>query len=151
MHHYSANPNKDIMQQVINITVEVTVNAPLEKAWEVFTTPDHIIKWNNASPDWHTPKAENDLKSGGTFVYRMEAKDGSFGFDFSGIYDAVKTNEFIAYTLGDGRKVFVTFIPEELKTKVIETFEAENVNPAEMQKDGWQSILENFKKYTELQ
>ncbi len=138
------------MQQVINITVQVTVNAPVEKVWEAFTRPEHIKNWNSASPDWHTPNAENDLAPGGVFVYRMEAKDGSSGFDFNGVYDTVKTNELIAYTIGDGRKVSVTFIPDELNTKVTETFEAENTNPAEMQKEGWHAILNSFKAYTEL-
>src|SRR5205085_6625362 len=91
------------------ITVETTVNVPVEKAWKIFTTPDDITKWNNASDDWHSPTAENDLRPGGKFVYRMEAKDGSFGFDFGGQYDEVKPNELIAYTIGDGRKVEVVF------------------------------------------
>lgn len=133
-----------------NITIEVTVNASVEKAWEVFTTPEHIIKWNNASPDWHCPTAVNNLHTGGNFVYRMEAKNSSFGFDFSGVYDDVKTNELITYTLGDGRKATITFIPNGNKTKVTETFEAENVNPVEMQRGGWQAILDNFKKHAEL-
>src|ERR1700733_5896631 len=92
-----------------NITVETTVNAPVEKAWEYFTKPEHIIKWNNASDDWHSPKAENDLRVGGKFNYRMEAKNGSFGFDFGGVYNAVETNKKIEYTLGDGRKVTIDF------------------------------------------
>ena len=86
----------------INITVEAIVNAPVEKVWKLWTSPEHIIKWNNASDDWHTPKAENDLREGGKFLSRMEAKDGSFGFDFGGVYDVVKNNEYIEYTLGDG-------------------------------------------------
>src|SRR5450432_1247428 len=131
------------------ITVENTVKAPIEKVWKYWTSPEHIVNWNYASDDWHTPRAENDLRSGGKFLSRMEAKDGSFGFDFGGVYDEVKTNNFIAYTLGDGRKVKNTFTSEGNETKVVSTFEAENENPVEMQKNGWQAILNNFKKYTE--
>jgi uncharacterized protein YndB with AHSA1/START domain len=131
------------------ITVETTVKAPVEKVWEHWTKPEHIIHWNNASDDWHSPKAENDLRTGGKFLYRMEAKDGSFGFDFGGVYDEIKTNELIAYTIGDGRKVKITFSGNGNETKVTETFEAENTNPLEMQKGGWQAILDNFKKYSE--
>ncbi|HXL56821.1 MAG TPA: SRPBCC family protein [Chitinophagaceae bacterium] len=131
------------------ITVENTINAPAEKVWEYWTKPEHITKWNNASDDWYTPRAENDLRAGGNFVYRMEAKDGSYGFDFGGTYDAVTTNECIEYTIGDGRKVKVTFSGDGSKTKVTESFEAESVNSLEMQKAGWQSILDNFKKYIE--
>lgn len=131
------------------ITIENTVHAPVAKVWKLWTGPEHIIKWNNASDDWHTLSAENDLRVGGKFSSRMEAKDGSFGFDFWGIYDAVKTNELIEYTLGDGRKVVVHFTGKDDQTKVVSTFEAEDTNPIEMQKGGWQAILDNFKKYTE--
>lgn len=131
------------------ITVETTVHAPVEKVWEYWTEPRHITKWSNASDDWHSPNAENDLRVGGRFLTRMEAKDGSSGFDFSGVYDEVRKNEFISYTLGDGRKVEITFISQENDTKVIETFEAENTHSIEMQEAGWQAILENFKKYSE--
>ena len=132
-----------------NITVENTVNAPVEKVWQYWTSPEHICKWNNASDDWHTPRAENDLRVGGKFLSRMEAKDGSFGFDFGGIYDEVKTNEVIAYTIGDGRKVKINFTNQGNETKVVETFEAENENSIELQRGGWQNILDSFKKYTE--
>jgi len=133
----------------VNITVEATVNAPVEKVWKFFTEPKHITKWNNASDDWHSPKSENDLRVGGKFLTRMEAKDGSFGFDFGGVYDDVKPNQLIAYTIGDGRKVKVSFTTEGKSTTVRETFEAETENSTEMQKNGWQAILNNFKKYTE--
>ncbi|MGH2552339.1 MAG: SRPBCC domain-containing protein, partial [Chitinophagaceae bacterium] len=103
----------------------------------------------NASDDWHAPIAENDLRAGGTFKTRMEAKDGSMGFDFGGVYDEVKTNELIEYTMGDGRKVSIAFKANGEETKIFETFEAENENPVEMQRGGWQAILNNFKKYTE--
>ena len=132
------------------ITVENIVEAPVEKVWKLWTLPEHIKKWCNASPEWHVPKAENDLQKGGRFVTRMEAKDGSFGFDFGGAYDDVKTNELIAYTMDDGRKVEITFIRNGDKTSVIETFEAETQNPLEMQQGGWQAILDNFKKYVEI-
>lgn len=131
------------------ITVESIVKAPVEKVWDFWTTPEHIIKWNSPSDDWHTPAAENDLRVGGKFSSRMEARDGSFGFDFGGVYDEVITNKRIAYTLGDDRKVVVNFSSDGSETKVVETFEAEDENPVEMQQGGWQAILDNFKKYTE--
>ena len=131
------------------ITVETTVKAPVEKVWQYFTAPEHITKWNNASDDWHTPSAKNDLRVGGDFVYRMEAKDGSFGFDFGGVFDEVKANKRLAYTIGDGRKVEVDFTPDGNETKVVETFEAENMHSHEMQKGGWQAILDSFKKHVE--
>ncbi len=137
------------METGTSITVEATVQAPVEKVWSFYTSPEHIKKWNNASPDWHTPHAENDLRVGGKFLSRMEAKDGSFGFDFWGIYDEVKTNELIAYTLGDNRKAKILFDSRSNSTVVTVTFEAETENSIELQKGGWQSILDNFKKYTE--
>ena len=131
------------------ITVESTIQAPVEKVWDYWTTPAHIMQWNNASDDWHTPSAENDLRVGGSFTNRMEAKDGSFGFDFGGIYDAVTPNQYIEYTMGDGRIAKVTFQGNGDATRVVENFEAEGTNPIELQKSGWQAILDNFKKYTE--
>lgn len=131
------------------ITVETNVNAPLETVWKHWTTPENIVKWNNASEDWHTPYAENDLYAGGKFLSRMEAKDGSMGFDFSGIYNEVKTKERLIYTIDDGRKVEVLFENDGNKTKVTETFEAEVIHPIEMQRGGWQCILDNFKKHVE--
>ncbi|MFJ7828315.1 SRPBCC family protein [Psychrobacillus sp. NPDC096623] len=133
------------------ITVEAIVQAPVEKVWEYWTEPEHITKWNNASEDWHTPHAENDLRAGGKFVTRMEAKDGSFGFDFGGIYDEVRNHEFISYKLEDGREVEITFIPQGNDTKVVEVFDPETTNPIEMQQEGWQAILNNFKKHAEQQ
>lgn len=131
------------------ITIDTTVNAPVAKVWEYFSAPEHIVKWNAASDDWHTTKSENDLRTGGKFSARMEAKDGSFGFDFGGVYDEVRDKEYFAYTMGDGRKVEVTFAPQSDSTKLTESFEAEETNPVEMQRGGWQAILDNFKKYTE--
>lgn len=140
---------KQLAKQPIEITVETMVNALVEKAWKIFTTPAHITKWCNASDDWHTTKAENDLRAGGKFLSRMEAKDGSFGFDFGGTYNDVNQNEKIAYTMDDGRKVNVTFTAKGNTTNVVETFEAETENSVEMQRGGWQAILDSFKKYTE--
>lgn len=131
------------------ITVEILVKAPIEKVWRFWTSPEHITKWNTASEDWHTPRAENDLRIGGKFLSRMEAKDGSFGFDFEGIYDAIITNEKMSYTLLDDRKVTVLFTQIENGVKITEIFEAEEQNTPELQKQGWQAILNNFKAYVE--
>jgi uncharacterized protein YndB with AHSA1/START domain len=135
--------------QTKTITVQSTVKAPVEKVWKLWNTPEHIMKWSNASDDWHTTFAENDLRTGGKFVSRMEAKDGSMGFDFGGVYDNVKKHELIEYTMGDGRKATVTFSPAGNETKVTTTFEAESTNPEEMQRGGWQAISDNFKKFAE--
>lgn len=135
--------------QATVITVETTVHAPITTVWDNWNNPEHITQWAFASPDWHTPWAKNDLRVGGSFSSRMEAKDGSFGFEFGGVYDAVTTNELIAYTMADGRKVMVEFSAEGDATKVVERFDAENENPVDMQQMGWQAILDNFKKYTE--
>jgi uncharacterized protein YndB with AHSA1/START domain len=138
------------MDETKTITIKVIINAPVEQVWKLYTEPEHVMKWNNASNDWHTPRAENDLKVGGKFLYRMEAKDGSSGFDFEGTYEQVKTDELIVYSLTDGRKVEVIFIKDnDARTKMATTFEAENANSIEMQHDGWQAILNNFKKYVE--
>ena len=131
------------------ITVLTIINAPVEKVWESFTHPEHIIEWNFATPEWHCPKAEIDLKPGGKFNYRMEAKDGSFGFDFGGTYDEVRQNEKLLYHLDDDRKVEVTFFENNGKTTVTESFDPDKQHPAEMQQQGWQAILENLKKYVE--
>lgn len=131
------------------ITVTVDIDAPVAKVWELWTSPEHIVHWNNASDDWHTPKTENDLRVGGGFVSSMAAKDGSVSFDFAGTYTEVEEHKKIAYELGDGRKVSIVFTEEGDVTKVTETFDAEKTNAAEMQQQGWQAILDNFKKYTE--
>lgn len=131
------------------ITIETTINAPVEKVWKMFSTPEDIIQWNSASPDWHTPRAENDLRTGGKFTSRMEAKDGSMGFDFGGVYDDVQEHKIIAYTMADDRKVKVIFEQNGESTTIRETFDAETMNSLEMQRAGWQSILDNFKKYVE--
>jgi uncharacterized protein YndB with AHSA1/START domain len=131
------------------ITVNARINAPAARVWSFFTGPEHIVGWNNASDDWHTPKAENDLRVGGRFVSRMEARDGSEGFDFSGTYTRVDPLEEIAYTLDDGRLVNVSFTALGAETKATTTFEAEQTNSLELQQAGWQAILDNFKKYCE--
>jgi uncharacterized protein YndB with AHSA1/START domain len=132
-----------------SITIQTTINAPVDKVWKFYTEPKHVMQWNNASADWHTPKAINDLKVGGTFNYRMESRDGSQGFDFNGTYNEIKKNEIIAYAIEDGREVIVEFHKSAARTKVTVTFEPENENPVEMQRGGWQSILDNFKRYVE--
>lgn len=132
-----------------SVTITANVNAPVSKVWEYWTAPEHITKWNNASEDWHSPRADNDVKTGGKFNIRMEAKDGSQGFDFGGVYDNVKPIELIEYTMGDGRKVSATFKENGGTTEIIQTFEAEETHPVDFQRAGWQAILDNFKKYTE--
>ena len=132
------------------VTIEAKVNAPVDKVWELWTGPEHIIKWNAANEDWHTTSAENDLVIGGRFNSRMEAKDGSFGFDFGGVYNEVDAQERIVYTMDDGRKVWTTFTKVDGGTEVITSFEAESENSVELQKTGWQSILDAFKKYAEI-
>jgi len=131
------------------ITVTTLVNAPVESVWNTWTNPADIIQWNTASDDWHTTKAENDLRIGGTFSYRMEAKDGSMGFDFDGVYENIKPLQHISYSLGDDRKVTIDFSAENNQTKVVETFDAEQIHSVELQRHGWQSILDNFKKVAE--
>ncbi len=133
------------------ITVETTVNAAIEKVWKSWSEPQHITKWCQASDDWHAPKATNDLRKGGEFSTTMAAKDGSFSFDFGGVYDEVINHKLIEYTMSDGRRVKVTFAPQGNQTKVVETFDPESQNSLEMQQAGWQAILDNFKKYTETQ
>lgn len=134
------------MQQII---VESPINEPVENVWEAYTNPTHIKKWNHASPDWTCPRAETDLREGGVFTFRMESKDGSEGFDFTGAYTVVVPHEKIAYTMGDGRKAVIEFIPIGNSTHLKISFDAENENPIEMQKQGWYAILTNFKEYVE--
>lgn len=129
------------------ITITTKINAPIEKVWNYWNEPEHITKWCAASDDWHTPKAANNCITGGQFTNTMAAKDGSFSFEFSGTYTAVKPNELLAYTLEDGRIVRIIFVPIKDQIQIIETFEAETQNPMEMQQTGWQNILDNFKKY----
>ena len=126
-------------QQRVRITVETTVPVSPELAWEYWTEPRHITQWNQASEDWHTPRAENDLRVGGAFTSRMESKDGKFGFDFGGVYDAVEPHRLLASTLGDAG------------TRIVETFEAEGENSVELQRTGWQAILDSYRRYVAKQ
>lgn len=131
------------------ITIETTIKAPLAKVWDYWTQPKDICNWYFADDSWHAPKAENDLKAGGKFIIRMEAKDQSFGFDFEGTYTRVEPKSIIEYVLADNRKVITEFSTEGENTAVKQIFDAESENPLEMQKAGWQAILNNFKKYCE--
>jgi len=131
------------------IEIRTTIKASQEAVWNSYTNPEHIMKWNSASDDWHSPHAENDLKAGGRFLYRMEAKDGSYGFDFTGKFDEIDPLNHIAYTLDDERKVDVIFNQQGDQVEVVQTFEAEDSHSIEDQRSGWQAILDNFMKYTE--
>ncbi len=131
------------------IKITASIIAPIEKVWDKWTNPEHITKWNFAVDEWQCPRAENDLKVGGKYFARMEAKDGSFGFDFEAIYNVVKQNQELTYTMTDGRKATTIFESNGSETIVITTFDAESENPVEMQQQGWQAILNNFKKYAD--
>lgn len=133
------------------ITITTQVNVPPSTAWEIWTTPAHITQWNHASDDWHTPHAQMDLTPGGKLLWRMEAKDGSMGFDFEAAIKEIVPNQKLAYTLGDGREVVVIFENYGMGTLITETFDPENMNPRALQQTGWQAILDNFKKYAEQQ
>ena len=142
----------------MQLTVSITIDAPLEKVWEAFWKPEHIVHWCFASDDWHCPKAiGEEPKVGGIFTNTFAAKDGSFSFDLTGKYDEVVPYKKITYTMGEmkeyfldaGRKVIVTFEQQENGVLVTEVFDAEEIHSAEQQIQGWQAILENFKKYTE--
>ncbi|PKL83849.1 MAG: polyketide cyclase [Ignavibacteriae bacterium HGW-Ignavibacteriae-3] len=131
------------------VKVEALIQQDINTVWDFWTNSKHIIRWNQASDDWHTTRVEIDFRPGGNFLYRMEAKDGSFGFDFSGTYNNIITNRIISYVLGDGRKVTNIFEIIGGNTKVTQLFEPEKENSAEVQRAGWQSVLNNFKKYVE--
>ncbi len=133
------------------ITVTTRVESTVTKVWDCWTLPEHITKWTFASDDWEAPYAENDFKVGGKFLTRMSAKDGSAGFDFCGVYSEVVEHEKISYVMEDGRKVNIVFTDEGGATLVTESFDPETENSLEMQREGWQAILENFKKYVESQ
>lgn len=136
-------------EQKPQITVETSIAAPVELVWRLWTSPEHIVNWNNASDDWHTPSAENDLSVGGRFTSTMAARDGSVSFDFGGTYTAVEDLKYLAYTIDDERNVSISFEETDGYTHVKETFEAEGTHPVEMQQAGWQAILDNFKRYVE--
>ena len=130
------------------ITVTATVNASATKTWDCYTNPAHIVNWNFADPSWHCPSAVNDMQVGGTYNARMEARDGSFGFDFEAVYSEITIGKHFTYGFGD-RNASVQFNDLGTQTEVIVTFDPETENPIELQKGGWQSILNNFKSYTE--
>ena len=133
------------------ITIKTEVNAVLDKVWDYYNNPEHVQQWNAAHESWHCPKAENDLREGGRFSYRMEARDGSFGFDFGGVYTSVQPGKSFTYTMDDERKVSVSFVPEgDSTTGIVVVFDPESQNPVEMQEQGWQAILDNFKNYAEM-
>ena len=131
------------------VTIQSTIQAPVNKVWKFWNEPEHIKQWAFASDDWHAPSASNDLKVGGRFSTTMAAKDGSFSFEFGGIYDEVDEHKSIKYTMDDGRTTEISFESADGDTKIVETFDAEDMNPVEMQQSGWQAILDNFKKYVE--
>ena len=131
------------------ITIAATINAPVERVWEAYTTPADITQWNFASDDWWCPSAEADLRVGGAYKARMEAKDGSFGFDFEAVYEEVEPYKAVTMAMSDGRKARTTFEPAGNGTKVTTTFDAETQNSIDMQRDGWQAILDNFTRYVE--
>lgn len=135
--------------QFPQIQIETLVAAPVSKVWTYWTEPKHITQWNFAIPEWHCPSATNDLKVGGRYSARMEARDKSFGFDFEATYNEIVSNKRIVYTMDDGRKATTTFEALGNKTRVTTVFDAEEQNSKEIQQNGWQSILNNFKKYTE--
>jgi uncharacterized protein YndB with AHSA1/START domain len=132
-----------------SITIETTINAPIEKVWDYWNNPEHIQKWAFASDDWEAPYAENDLVVNGKFKTTMAAKDNSASFDFEGVYTNVKSHELIEYELGDSRKVSTKFETTPQGVKITQTFDPESENSIEMQKSGWQAILDNFKRYVE--
>lgn len=135
-------------EQTADITVDVEINATIEKVWKRWTTPEDIMQWNNASDEWQNLKVENDVRTGGKFLFVMTKKDGSDRFNYGGEYDMVKTNEFISYTLDDNRKTAITFT-EGNPVKISETFQPVNTIPIDLQKEFTQAVLNSFKKYVE--
>lgn len=131
------------------ITVQASLKADSKKAWDYYTNPKHITQWNFADPSWHCPSASNDLRIGGIYNARMEAKDGSFGFDFKAEYTQLEPGKSLSYKMEDGREASVKFQEKNGQTDVTVQFDAENQNPVEMQQGGWQAILNSYKLYTE--
>jgi len=131
------------------ITIQAVVAADRQKVWNCYTQPEHITKWNFATDTWHCPAASNDMRVGGKYLARMEAKDGSFAFDFEAVYNEIVDGEKFTYTMPDNREIQVSFEKMDDKTRVTVTFDPENVNPVDLQRDGWQSILDNFRRYAE--
>jgi uncharacterized protein YndB with AHSA1/START domain len=136
-------------EKLMKITVEALVKAPIARIWEAWNNPADIVQWNAAQDDWHTTRSTVDLREGGSFSARMEARDGSMGFDFEGTYTRVVPEERIEYRMSDGREVSVEFLQQPGGVLVRETFDAETENPAEMQRAGWQAILDNFRRHVE--
>ena len=134
---------------IVNITIETLVHTPINLVWDTWNSPNHVVHWNHASDDWHSPKAENNFVEGGKFVYRMEAKDNSFGFDFSGTYEEIVDKKRVVTRLDDNRLVKTEFHVENDSVRIVETFEAEDQNSIELQREGWSAILNNYKLYTE--
>lgn len=134
----------------MKITIETLVRAPLAAVWDAWNTPADIMQWNTAQDDWHTTRSTVDLREGGTFLSRMEAKDGSTGFDFEGTYTRIVPHELIEYRMSDGREVRVEFVKRPEGVLVRTAFDAENENPPEMQRDGWQAIQDNFGRHVEV-
>lgn len=134
---------------IVNITIETLVHAPINLVWDTWNSPNHVVHWNHASDDWHSPKADNNFVEGGKFVYRMEAKDNSFGFDFSGTYEEIVDKKRVVTRLDDNRLVKTEFYVENDSVRIVETFEAEDQNSIELQREGWSAILNNYKLYTE--
>jgi len=132
----------------LKITVQATIGADAQKVWDYYNNPKHIIQWNFADPSWHCPSAVNEMRIGGTYIARMEAKDGSFGFDFEAVYSHIEEGKNFTYSFG-GRTASVQFNDLGKQTEVLVTFDPESENPIELQKSGWQAILNNFKNYTE--
>lgn len=133
----------------MKITVETVVKATLNKVWDAWNNPEDIKQWNSAQEDWHTTRSTVDLREGGKFLARMEAKDGSVGFDFEGTYTRVVPHKAVEYRMSDGREVQVEFVERADGVLVKETFDAETENPPELQRTGWQAILDNFGRYVE--
>lgn len=139
------------MSTPTRITITAHIAKPVDHVWTIWTDPAHIMQWNAASDDWHCPKASNDLRTGGSFSSTMAARDGSFSFDFEGVYDDVQLHRRIAYTMSDGRTCEILFEEKDGGTLVTESFDAESQNPVEMQRAGWQAILDRFKAHAEAQ
>ncbi len=139
----------DTAMNKAQVTIRATVDAPVDKVWQYYTMPEHITGWNFASDDWHCPSASNDLQVGGRYIARMEARDGSFGFDLEAIYQTITPGNAFTHIMTDGRSVSVDMLASESQTEVVVSFEAEDQHPLEIQRAGWQAILDNFKRYTE--
>lgn len=139
------------MSTTTRITVSAHIPKPVAHVWNCWTDPAHIMQWNAASDDWHCPKASNDLRIGGAFSSTMAARDGSFSFDFAGVYDDVQLHERIVYTMADDRTCEIIVVEENGGTRVTESFDAETEIPVESQRGGWQAILDRFKAHVEAQ